>query len=105
MFNIDPLLRDYKNINITINSEQLIEIINYCIQKTKESLEDVIVSENQESYIDAQQVCDMLGINMTTLWRWEKKEYLISTKVGGKRIFKYSEIKKIIEGGLKNEKE
>lgn len=101
MLKLDPLLRDYKNISITINSEQLIEIINYCIQKTKESLEDVIVSENQESYIGAKQVCNMLGINMSTLWRWEKKEYLISTKVGGKRRFKYSEIKNILEGGLK----
>lgn len=98
--NLYDLLQDNKNLNITISAEQLIEVVDYCIVQTKQQLEDAIASEKQESYLGAQQVCDMLGMNMTTLWRWENKGYLVPAKVGGKRRFKYSEVKNILERGL-----
>ncbi len=99
--NLYDLLQDNKSLNITINAGQLIEAIDYCIQQTKGELEDAIASEKQESYLGAQQVCDMLDVNMTTLWRWENKGYLVPAKVGGKRRFKYSEVKNILDGGLR----
>lgn len=98
--NILDLLRNGTNITLSISVDDLREWHKEVINDTKQRLEDAIASEKQESYLGAQQVCDMLGMNMTTLWRWENKGYLVPAKVGGKRRFKYSEVKNILERGL-----
>lgn len=97
--NLFDLLESHKDLNITINVGQLIEAIDYCILKTRRELEEELAIQRSESYFSAEKVCDMLDINMTTLWRWAKKDYLIPTKVGGKRRFKLSEVKAKLERG------
>ena len=52
----------------------------------------------KETYISANQVSNLLGVSKSTLWRWEKENYLVPVRVGNKLRYKESEVKQLMEG-------
>lgn len=61
-----------------------------------------LISEREEvkkeTYISANQVSNLLGVSKSTLWRWEKENYLVPVRVGNKLRYKESEVKQLMEG-------
>lgn len=51
----------------------------------------------KEMLLTPTEVCERLSITSTTLWRWQKAEYLIPIYIGGKRRFKTKDVEAIIE--------
>lgn len=96
---ISELINSGANVTLSVSVNDLREWHREVIADTKRQLEDVIISEKSESFLSAKQVCDMLNVDASTLWRWEKKNYLVSSKVGGKRRYKMSDVKSILNGG------
>lgn len=66
------------------------------VEDVRSSLEKQIRDENEEKYLSSDDVCEMLDVSKPTLWRWEKMEYLIPLRVGGKVRYKLSEVKQIL---------
>jgi hypothetical protein len=96
--NLYDLLQDNSSLNLTINAGQLIEIIDYCICKTRKELEQQITDANTETYPSRQKVAEILDVDLSTLHRWNKSGYLCPIEVGGKRRYRMSDIRKIMEG-------
>ena len=71
------------------------------VQSTKKELEEIVLSEKAESYPTVRQVSEMLNVDSTTLWRWNKKGYLKTIEFGGGRRYKMSEVKALMNGGRK----
>jgi transcriptional regulator of acetoin/glycerol metabolism len=94
--NLYDLLQNNAGINITINAGQLIEAIDYCINKTRKELEQQITDANTETYPSVEQVAKMLDVDKSTLWRWDKRNYLKPISIGGKRRYRMSDVKKIL---------
>lgn len=63
------------------------EILDATKQKTTE-----MPHESQKEILTIKETCEMLGINRTTLWNWEKKGTVKSYGVEGRKFFKRSEI-------------
>ena len=95
---LTTLVKECPSVNITLKVEELIEAINYCIIETYNKFEKQIVDANSETYPSVEQVSKMLGVDKSTLWRWNKKEYLVPVMVGGKRLYKMSDVKQILGG-------
>ena len=51
-----------------------------------------------ESYLSAQETADKLGVDVSTLWRWDKSGYLKKIKVGNKIRYRESDVLKLMEG-------
>jgi predicted site-specific integrase-resolvase len=96
--NLYDLLLDNSGINITLTAGQLIEVIEYSVQKTRADLEQQITDANTETYPSSDAVAKMLGITKTTLWRWAQSNYLVPIEIGGKRRYRSSDVRKILEG-------
>lgn len=94
---IFKLADEYPNLSITIKVGELAEAIDYCVNKTRKELEQQITDANTETYPSPDQVAKILDVNKSTLWRWQKAGYLIPIEIGGKRRYKMSDIKKILE--------
>lgn len=90
------LLQDNANVNITISAGQLMEVVDYAIQKTKAEFEQ---KQIPETYIKRKKAAELLNITLSTLWRWERENYLMPVKQGGKVLYKQSDIDRIINGG------
>jgi predicted DNA-binding transcriptional regulator AlpA len=91
--NLYDMLRDNPALNITINAGQLIDCIDYCVLKTRKEFER---QEQPEQYLTRKQTAEMLGVDLSTLWHWNNENYLCPIKIGGKRRYKMSDVKKIL---------
>lgn len=92
--NTQDLFKLGTNVSITLNVKDLQEVINYTISATRKELEQIVTDDKTESYLTPKQVSQMLGVDTSTLWRWNKRGYLIPIEIGGKRRYPKSVIKK-----------
>ncbi len=99
MYNVIDLARQCPDLNITVKLGDLIELVDYSVKKSRQELERLITDANTETYPGVDQVSKILDVNKTTLWRWQKQGYLVPIEVGGKRRYKMSDVKRILEGG------
>lgn len=99
--NLIELAKEMPNLTISVSLADLQAFHKEVIADTKRELEEVVISEKAETYPSPKQVCEILDINMATLYRWKDKGYLVPIEVGGKRRYRMSDIKKILNGGKK----
>lgn len=52
----------------------------------------------KERFLTAKQVAEKLGVTKTTLWRWEKENYLKPVRFGSKLRYRESDILALMEG-------
>jgi Predicted site-specific integrase-resolvase len=97
--NIKDLVATGANIALTIYLQDLIEFHRVVVADTKRELEQEIVENKSERYIDRKRTRELLDVDDTTLWRWNKRGYLKCVKVGGKVRYAMSDIKRILNGG------
>lgn len=98
MSNIYELANQYPELTINVKLSDLLECNRQLIKETKDELTQQIAEANEESYPTVDEVVSILGVSKTTLWRWNKINYLNTVEVGGKRRYKMSDVKRLLEG-------
>ena len=51
-----------------------------------------------ETYLTADETAKRLGVDRSTLWRWNKEGYLRSIKIGCKVRYKLSDVERLQKG-------
>jgi len=90
------LLSNGVNVTLAITLEDLKNFHSLVLEDAKRNLEQVILEGKNETYLSPDKVCEMLSVDRSTLWRWNKRSYLNTIEVGGKRRYKLSDIKKLL---------
>lgn len=54
----------------------------------------------EEIYITAKEAAKMLGVTLSTLWRWDNDKYLEKIKIGNKVRYRLSDVERMIKGAL-----
>jgi hypothetical protein len=93
------LSKECPSLSLTIQAGELLEMVNYCILTTRRELEQQITDANTETYPSRKKTAEILDVDLSTLHRWAKAGYLVPVEIGGKRRYRMSEIKKIMEKG------
>jgi len=83
---------------VSIKLGDLVEANTLLIAETKRELEQMITDQNAETYPSREKVMEMLDVSQATMWRWQKSGYLVPINVGGKRRYRMSDVKRILEG-------
>lgn len=86
------------NITVAINLEDLRRFHQEVIADTKKELEAQIAEDRGERYLSIKQVCEILSVDASTLWRWRKRGYFLPAEIGGRRRYKMSDIRRILNG-------
>lgn len=97
--NLKEILQESGNITIAVSLVDLKQFAVDIIESTKRELEDVVIADKAETYPSPKRVCEILDVDASTLWRWNKRGYLCPAEVGGKRRYKMSEVNAILNGG------
>ena len=97
IIDITELAKHCPDVTISIKASDLIEANKKLVEDVRLSLEQKIRDEHEEKYLSSEEVCEMLDVSKPTLWRWEKMEYLIPLRVGGKVRYKLSEVRQILK--------
>ena len=95
--NLILLAKECPSVTISLKAGELIEAVEYCVQATRKELEQQITDSNAETYPSIEKVAKMLDVDKSTLWRWSKRNYLVPIEIGGKRRYRMSDVKKILE--------
>ena len=83
-----------QNITVSLTSRQLNEFANEILNGARLLYEKV---EEPEQYLTRKQAAQALDIDLSSLWRWNRDKYLCPVQVGGKRLYKQSDINKILK--------
>ena len=90
--NIENILSSNANVQLVINVADLRE---YSLSLIDEILAKKEERKPQESYITTNEVAKRLGVDLSTLWRWQKSNYLVPIRIGGRKRFRLSDIERI----------
>lgn len=93
---LQDIISSGANIQITIGANDLMQCFRSAIQEAKNELESGILAKKQESYVKPKEASGQLQVDLSTLWRWAKAGYLVPIEVGGKRLYKQSDIDAIL---------
>ena len=93
------LLQTNANISLTITLDDLRTFSNELIQSTKKELEAEVIAQQNESYLTRLETADFLKVDQATLWRWAKRGYLMPVEMGGRRLYRKSDLQRILNGG------
>jgi len=83
---------------ISVKVGDLIEANEALVAKTKEQLEQIITDQATETYPSRQKVAEILDVDLSTLHRWAKRGYLVPVEIGGKRRYKMSDVRRMLNG-------
>lgn len=93
--NLIEVAKEHPGMIVSISVGDLVNANKELIDITMRDTEKLLSESNQEIYLSADKVAQMLGVDRSTLWRWEKSEYLVPIHFGGKVRYKMSDIKNI----------
>ena len=96
---IQEILKSEVNFTISIGINDLRTWHKEVIEDTRRELEEIVLSDKAETYPTPKQVAEILQCDLTTLWRYGKKGYLVPIEVGGKRRYRMSDVKAILNSG------
>jgi Helix-turn-helix domain len=98
MTGITNLINSGANITVSIGINDLREWSRELIADTRRELEEIVLTDKAETYPTVKQVEQILNVDHSTLWRWNKSGYLKTLEFGGGRRYKMSDIKAILKG-------
>ena len=94
MINSFKMLNEGANIQFVISASELKEALTSWYAEIRRAEK----AQEEERYLTSKEVSDLLKVNRSTLWKWNKSGYLTAIKTGSKPRYKLSDVKKIMEG-------
>lgn len=95
---INELLKAGANVQLNMSAQDLRAFgLNLLSEFSAQEAARREMEAKGESYLTSNQVCKLLGVNRSTLWRWAKEGYLSPINMGGRSRYKQSSITKIME--------
>ncbi len=96
---IQELLSSGQMINITVGLSELNDFAKNLIQTTRNELEAEVIAAQTETYLTRLETCEFLNVDQSSLWRWQQRNYLTPIELGGRRLYKMSDLQRILSGG------
>ena len=84
------------NIKFEITSEDLRHFSNELISRAVNEVAVALKATNEDKLLTREEVKEMCGVCDTTLWLWNKRNYLKAIKVGNKVRYRFSDVKRIL---------
>ncbi len=91
------LAENQPNLKVELTSEDLLRFSNSLIEQARiQSQEGLATQQKEEKYLTRAEAGRKLGVCDTTLWHWNKRQYLKAVKIGRKVMYKLSDVEQIL---------
>jgi len=88
---IEHILSSGANVQLIVNPADLreysIKLIDSVLKKDDQN--------SKESFLTTNEAAQYLGVTYTTMWRYEKNNYLVPIRIGGRKRYRLSDLEKI----------
>lgn len=71
--NLEELIKSNPKVSITLKVEDLMMFGQYLIAETKKEFETFQKARDEEAFLTKKEVAEMLHVDVSTLWNWDKK--------------------------------
>ena len=92
---ITEILDSGADVTLKIKSKDLKDFAEHLIEKSIKGLKESFVRP-EERYLTIKEVAEKLHVDPSTLWSWDKRGYLRKIEVGGKRLYRESDVEAIL---------
>lgn len=88
-------------VKLEVSGDDLYAFSTELIARTKEELKQTLAAKQKttDRLLTSAEVRNMCNICDTTLWHWQNKGILTPVKVGRKRMYKLSDVKRFLNNG------
>lgn len=97
MIDLIRLAQEAPGTIISVQVKDLVSANERLVERTIADLERMIAERRETIYMTKEQVLAKLNVAPSTLWRWQKRGYLVPVKVGGENRYRSTDIDKILE--------
>lgn len=97
MIDLIRLAQEAPGTIISVQVKDLVSANERLVERTIADLERKIAERRETIYMTKDQVLAKLNVAPSTLWRWQKRGYLVPVKVGGENRYRSTDIDKILE--------
>lgn len=88
----------FEKVNITLNGAELKTVLSeWFAQITETFLQQLEAQHKEEKYLTAEETAQMLGVDKSTLWRWDKCNYLPKVKIGSKVRYRQTDVEELMK--------
>ena len=98
MTSLIDIARENPNIIVTVKVSDLIQANTILISEMADRLEKEIKQRNETTYLTREMVMAKLNVVASTLWRWQKKGYLVPVMIGGQKRYKSTDLDELLNG-------
>jgi excisionase family DNA binding protein len=95
--NINHLFENATNVSVTVNLNDLKAVISFIVAEERERVNKEIALKNEKATLTREEVCTMLNISPSTLWRWSKDKYLRPVYIGSKVMYRRQDVDKLLK--------
>lgn len=93
--NLIELARECPDISVTVRLGDLVDAFRTMVSEVREEMEMKTAEDLTDRLVNRVETALILGVNPSTLWRWEKEDYLHPVRVGRSVKYRYSEIARV----------
>jgi hypothetical protein len=97
MIDLIRLAQEAPGTIISVQVKDLVSANERLVERTIADMERMIAERRETIYMTKDQVLAKLNVAPSTLWRWQKRGYLVPVKVGGENRYRSTDIDKILE--------
>lgn len=99
------------NMQVTLLGSDLVGMIdtmrNGLVAELRETMSEVVMEARREMMsgvhalhhekaMTANEVCAMLSVDRSTLYRWDRSGFLVANKIGGKLLYNTEDVRKVL---------
>ncbi|MGN0875360.1 MAG: helix-turn-helix domain-containing protein [Akkermansia sp.] len=99
---LSEILSSGANVTIAVDALTLKEFMYEFMEEVEARKQKELEQKNDdtETYVTAKEARELLGVCHTTLWRWEKEQYIVPFRIGVKVRYRLSDIKNLMQGNM-----
>jgi hypothetical protein len=98
MIDLIMLAKEAPGTIISVPVGDLVEANKRLVETAISGLERAVSAKDSAVLLTREQVMQKLNVVPSTLWRWQKRGYLVPIRVGGENRYRSTDIDKILEG-------
>ncbi len=83
-----------KETTFSLKGVDLLSFADKLVNDTAQQVEQRIKEQNKpDKLLTRKEVCGMIGITLSTLWRWDNENILKPVRIGNKVRYRYLDVK------------
>lgn len=85
------------NVKFEVSATDLVKFAEVLIEKSREEkAREMEHNATPEKYLTTEEAAEMCKVGKTTLWAWHKAGYLKASKLGKRKYYALSDIKRLL---------